>query len=180
MLNPFQRGGVALYLGAKAGWSLANDHMMMGVPRRPVPSFDTPQAAATYYQGHGNLYTGDPLYGAADLYTHPNRVQAAIEIGPEQQRRTFIDCDDVAGWYLTALRGKPGITARIVTLVDAHLVGSHVICVGLHNGQPFGLDTNGYRDLPDLTEATLCKVWSDLYASEGYTYVAALDTPYPF
>lgn len=175
---------VARFLEAKASWSAWNDSVMAGAPRLAVPTFASPQAAADYYfRERGNPYTGDPLYGALDHYLNPQRLQAGLAAGPDALRRLWIDCDDVAGWYLHATAGIPGLSTKVVTLIDPELSlanGSHVILAGTFAGQPFGLDTSGYRALPDLDEATLCRVWGALYAERGFEYVGAVDTPYPF
>lgn len=175
---------VARFLEAKASWSAWNDSIMAGAPRLVVPTFASPEAAADhYFRQLGNPYTGDPLFGALDHYLNPQRLQAALAAGPDAVRRLWIDCDDVAGWYLHATAGIPGLTAKIITLVDPELSfanGSHVILAGAHNGQAFGLDTNGYMPLPDLSEATLCQTWGRLYADHGFAYIGAVETPYPF
>ena len=178
------RALAASYLTAKGEWSRINDQIMAGTPRAPVPQFSSPQAAADYYfVGRGNPYTGDPLRGALDYYLHPERLQAGLEGGPDEWKKLHIDCDDVAGIYLKMIQHLPGMDARIFTVVDARFTlnnMSHVICAGSWNGQAFGLDTNGYRPLPNVTEATLCQVWNAIYASYGANYVIALETPYPF
>lgn len=176
---------VAGYLDAKAALSIAADKTIWARNQRlAVPRFHSPEAAAHYYQVEmGNPYTGDPLYGALDNYIDPELLQAGIEAGPDAWSRLWIDCDDVAGWYLHAVAGIPGCSARIVTLVDTEITfrnGSHVILAGELGGQAFALDTNGYRPLPDLEEATLCSVWAAIYAEAGYTYAGAVETPYPF
>lgn len=181
MLTPQQRATALAYLDLKRDWSVANDRFLLGVPRAPVPQFNGPAAAAAYYQHQkGNPYTGDPIWGVLDFYTDPRRLQAALNAGPDAVRRLFIDCDDVAGWYLAALRQMPGYQAHIMTLIDERIVGSHVICVYQGPGGCGALDTNGHRALPNLDEATLCEVWSSIYAGNGYHYIGALATPYPF
>lgn len=180
MLAPQQRAAVIAYLDLKRGWSVANDAFTLGAPRAPVPRFGSPAEAAAYYQQKGNPYTGDPAWGALDFYTDPRRLQAALEAGPDAVKRLFIDCDDVAGWYHAAVRQMPGYTSHLVTLIDERIVGSHVICVYQGPGGAGALDTNAHRPLPDLNEATLCGVWSNIYAGNGYRYIGAIATPYPF
>lgn len=176
MLDTLTRAGVEAYLQAKAQWSIANDALRWWEPRRSVPVFHSPGEVAAYVARLA--YTGDPLGGVADFYANPQRLAAAIENGTARNQPA--DCDDFAGLAFVALRQIRGVEARIVTLVDAGVKGSHVICVYKH-GQTFGaIDTNGLRLLSDLSEATLCRTWSDLYKAEGYTYVLALTTPYPF
>jgi hypothetical protein len=181
MLTPVQREIALLYLESKAGWSASNDRFLAGAPRAAVPKFATPQDAVHYYKDtHGNPYTGDPLYGALDFYTAPGRLAYALEAGPEAMKHLWIDCDDVAGFYLAACRQIPGCVARIVTLIDSGIKGSHVICVGTLDGHTFGMDTNGYHALADDHEDTLCAHWTAIYTVWGYHYIGALDSPYPF
>lgn len=181
MLNTLQRGAALVYLEAKATWSAWNDRLCAGAARAEPPTFATPADAVAYYHDqHGNPYTGDPLKGVGDFYLNPKRLAAGLLAGPAAIAQLYIDCDDVAGFYLLACRAIPGCEARIVTLIDERLVGSHVICVAHHAGQVLGLDTNGLHVLPDDTEATLCATWSGIYASLGYDYIGAVDSPYPF
>jgi hypothetical protein len=179
MLTPQQRAIAEGYLNYKASWSKANDHLIWGATRSPVPALAPLGAVDVYKTQYGNPYTGDPLRGVVDFYTNPNRLQAALINGTVN--RLYIDCDDVAGWYLTAVRQVAGYSAHLLTLIDSRIVGSHVICVytGL-DGKCGGLDTNGHHDLADLTEATICEHWSALYAGNGYHYIGAVTTEYPF
>lgn len=182
MLNIQQKAFVDGYLRLKVQISQFNNQMMSSSPRRPVPKFATPYDACQYYAvTHGNIYTGDPFYGVVDIYTHPERVQAAIEIGPEQIKKTFIDCDDVACWYYAALLQMPGYTPKIITLIDSNVVGSHVLCGYTAPDGHFGvLDTNGLHYLLDLKPTTLCALWNEIYKDRGYNYIDAVDCAYPF
>lgn len=181
-LSVADRATVAGFLQAKADWSWQNhDKFKAGDQRSPVPLFLTPVGAAAYYAvAKGNPYTGDPLWGVVDFYTHPGRLAWALEQGPEAIRRLFIDCDDVAAFYLFAVQQMPGYEAQLVTLIDERIVGSHVVCLWRGGGAQGILDTNGYRVLSNLTEATICATMTDLYAGRGYHYVGACDTPYPW
>lgn len=171
---------IHLYLDAKAAASRANDWAasLRGAPRRrALPRFTQARDAWAYWAAHGAPYNGDPLWGLADFYLHPERTQALLEGVPGSGAP--VDCDDLAVWACACLRQTEGLRPRIVTLVDAGLVGSHVICVGEGHGPlRWAIDTNGYRELVDLSPAALCEEWGRIYP--GTRYVAAIDTPYPF
>lgn len=170
---------IRTYLAAKAAASRANDWAasLRQAPRRPLPRFVAPREAWSYWEAHGAPYSGDPLWGLADFYLHPQRTQALLEGVPGAAAP--VDCDDLAVWAAYCLRQTDGIRPRIVTLVDAALVGSHVICVGEGPGRlRWAIDTNGYSELPDLEPATLLEEWGRIYPDTAY--VAAIETPYPF
>ena len=95
---------VPLYLALKAGWSRANDWLVGHAKRRPIPQFSTPQAVAAYLDTHSR-YTGDPLGGALDFYTHPERLQYAFETGDWSGGIVGlrVDCDE-SSWAVAALR----------------------------------------------------------------------------
>jgi len=186
MLDAHQRDIARRFLEAKAGWSAWNDNAasFRGAPRTPVRKFQTVEAAVHYYKDEkGNPYTGDPFWGAGDLYLHPQRLQAYLD-NPPLIGKPPIDCDDVAAWYWHAVAGAPGVTdLRMVTLIDPTFTfanRSHVILAGRANGRPFTLDTNGLFWQPDTAEDTLIRCFSTLYMDHGYQYAAALDTPYPW
>lgn len=176
MFDFFTRSGVLLYLTHKNGWSWANDWACLWHPRKAAPRVASPAAAWDYLKNVP--YTGDPFGGVGDFYTHPERIVAAMAAGTAKS--LHIDCDDFALLAFHMTRQIPGCASKVVTLVDSGVKGSHVICVGTFNGQPFGLDTCGYRALPELSEATLCRVWRDIYAAQGYSYFMAVDTPSPW
>ncbi len=168
---------VALWNVFKAGWSRINDQIMRDAGRRPVPLLLSPEAAAAYLKAHGR-YVPDRFNGAFDNYTRPDRTQYAMETGDWGSMPC--DCDDWAIWAHEALRQMPGVEPYIVTLRDAGIVGSHVICVYRQGSRYGAIDTNGHRFLTDIGPATLCRVWTNLYAARGYRYVEAAITPYPF
>lgn len=170
---------IALWGIIKSLWSRVNDAMMGGAARAALPSFTSPDAAAVYLMEHA-LYTGDPGGGAADFYLHPKRLQAAMNAGPDAVKRLSVDCDDYATWAYQALLTVPECVPQIFTLLDAGLVGSHVVCAyrwGLLSGV---IDTNGHRYLINIEPDTLCSAFTDVYASRGYRYIAASPTAYPF
>lgn len=170
----------AIYLAAKSAWSRAWSWLNPSAPRRPVPRFGTPQEVSQYLMDHA-VYTGDPGGGAVDFYTPPEVFQAAMEAGKVAAARLSIDCDDYAAYAFAALRQIPGCSPQMYTLIDAGLVGSHVICAFYGPGALVGaIDTNGFHTLPDLLPNTLCKAWTAIYAREGYRYIDAVPTPFPF
>lgn len=170
---------VNLYNALKAWWSAVNNGLKLGAPRAPVSAFATPAEVGAYLMAHA-AYTGDPLGGAADFFLHPERLQAAMNEGPEALKRLSIDCDDYATWAYAALSKVPGCEPRIYTLLDTGLVGSHVVCAYTWRFRCGVIDTNGHRELPDLSERTLCDVFTAIYRTRGYRYVSATVTPYPF
>jgi hypothetical protein len=170
---------VALWNTAKSLWSRANDAIMRGANRRPVPTFATPEAAAAYLMKRA-VYTGDPGGGILDFNLHPERLQWAMDTGPDAFKGLAVDCDDYATWAWVALRSVPECQPIIYTLLDAGLVGSHVVCAYKWRTRYGVIDTNGHRFLPNIEPGTLCRVFSDLYAARGYHYVSAEPTAYPF
>lgn len=172
---------VQFYNALKAGWSRVNDFLMGGAPRRPVPKLGSPEQAGAYLMGHA-VYTGDQWGGAGDNYVNPERFQYSMETGDWSRIQT--DCDDYATWAYAALRQIPGVTPQIVTLLDAGVKFSHVICVYTQDG-PAGrhygaIDTNGHRPLANIEPGTLCKVWTGIYGPQGANYISATPTDYPF
>lgn len=189
MTEAEERQHIRTYLEKKAEWSVWNDTYVsifqsMGPPiKKRIPNFGNPEAVAAYYTKKGSPYTGDPVWGAGDHYLHPNRFYMALENGT--WRSNYIDCDDIAGFAHIACQMIPGVRSKVVTLFDRYIKGSHVICVGTDAyGRTFAIDTNGFRWLPDLDEATLCRVWRALYLNpaigQDFDYKYAIDTPYPF
>jgi hypothetical protein len=168
---------VALWNTLKSGWSRVNDQIMRGAPRRPIPSFVSPEAVGAYAIARFK-YQGDRFNGAGDNYTHPERIQYGMETGDWGNMPA--DCDDLALWAYQALKTVPGCSPYIVTLRDAGVVGSHVVCAYRQGSTCGVIDTNGHRLLTDLTSATLCRVFTEVYARLGYRYVEAVITPYPF
>lgn len=171
---------IKAYLDAKAAASRANDWAagLRGAARTlDLPRFAKPEDAAVYWHTHGAPYTGDPLWGALDFYVHPTRYQAILEGRPGSAAP--VDCDDLAVWSFACLRQTEGLTPRVVTLVDAGITKSHVICVGKgHGPQYWAIDTNGFRFLHNWSAPTLLEEWGLIYPDTAY--VAAVDTPYPF
>ena len=167
---------IPFFNSLKSLWSRVNDQVMRGAGRRPVPALASPEAVGAYLMTHGR-YTGDLAGGALDNWTHPERFQCAMETG---DWRLPIDCDDFSAWAYVALLKVPGCEPQIMTLLDAGVVGSHVVCV-YRQGEHFGvIDTNGHRSLPSRDATTLCQTFTALYASRGYRYVSATPTPFPF
>lgn len=147
-------------------------------PRSPLPAFRSPGELAAYMRQRLE-YVADPLGGALDYYTHPETVQHQIEHGGWHSQ----DCDDHAVYAYLALSRMPGIRPRLVTLVDARITMSHVVCAFRTEGGGFGvIDTNGLRFWaatikPEDEDRLLVERFGGLYRC---TYVAALTTPYPF
>ena len=168
---------IASYTQAKSGWSRAIDYIWRKEPRRPVPLFASPKDAAGYLMARAK-YTGNPLNGAADFYTNPERIQWAMETGDFTQ--LYIDCDSFAAWAYVALRKIPGCAPQIYTLLDAGLVGSHVVCAFTWNGLRGVVDTNGYRELSDVSPQAICVEFTRVYAQRGYRYIQAVATDCPW
>jgi hypothetical protein len=61
---------VALWNFLKAGWSRANDQIMRGAGRRPIPSFVSPEAVGAYAVARFK-YQGDKFNGAG-YFRHPD------------------------------------------------------------------------------------------------------------
>ncbi len=162
------------YLLNKAFWSKANDALMWWASRKKLPVHEGVMNVWWYIAAHGNPYTGDPLMGVGDFYLHPERLQASLE----NATKNFIDCDEIAGYAHVATRSIPGAKSRVVTLLDAALTGSHVICVGDYNGSKWAIDNNGFRWLLTDTPEFLCNTWSTIYPDTKF--ILAVDSPYPF
>lgn len=168
----------------KALWSLLIFLTFGAVmPQAPVPTLATPQDVASYVLRLP--YTGDPVAGVIDFSNAPTVLAGAIETGAAG--RLAIDCDDFAVLAYACLKQIKGCHPQLVTLKDASgKFGHHVICVYFQVRQPLGelargaIDTSGWRALPDATPATLCRVWTELYATRGYHYTEAHPTVYPF
>lgn len=178
---------VAFYTLMKAGWSWLADRAAGNVARRPVPRYNSPEAAAGFLMTNC-VYTGDPGKGAVDYSINPDRLQAAMESGPEAFKRLHVDCDDYAAWAVAALR-LMGADAHLITLRcrldmskpwEESNWGHHVIAVAAYKGRFLAIDTNGLRDLPDVQSKTLCDVWSAIYASRRYVYEEAVVSANPF
>lgn len=188
MLLAQARSTAAGYLAAKAAWSVANDVAVFWEERRPVPRFNHPAEIDAYVFARAE-YRLDPLWGVGDFYTSPYRAQADMEKGVKG--RLFFDCDDLAGWAYKALIQLPACRAKVITLLDARVSGSHVITVYNAGGLVGAIDTNRHRLLPALhgtdpfsnwerLEKVLCEEWGRIYAQQGYRYLFAADSPYPF
>lgn len=157
--------------------SRLNDAIKGSEPRRPVPLFSSPEVLGEWMMRHVP-YTGDPGGGTLDFYLHPERLMAAIEAG--KAHTLSVDCDDHACLAFEALR-LMGARPLLFTLIDGSgKFGHHVIC-GYGTPEGFGaIDTNGWRPLPNLTPSTLCEEWNRIYAPNGFRYVEAVPTQYPF
>lgn len=171
---------LSIFNAAKNTWSRVNDWLMGGAPRRPIQVFASPAEAAAYLQQHG-AYTGDPLGGVADFVLSPDRLQAAMEAGPEALSRLSIDCDDWSAWAFAALRQIPDCKPQLYTLWDdSGRFGHHVVCGYTWRGGAGVIDTNGHRRLVALTPEQLCVTFTSIYTSRGYHYTAARPHDYPF
>lgn len=130
--------------------------------RIPVPALNPEELAALLKAAapkdkpnQPTPYTGDWLFGALDSYLSPKRFAYVLtSANPAMLVQGYrIDCDDVAILAHEALRQHPDVEwSKVVTLVHAWVIKSHVICVGkLKDGRGFTLDTNGliYHDRVD-------------------------------
>lgn len=168
---------IDLYSAAKSSWSRLNDWIKGGEPRRPVPTFASPEELGAWMQANVP-YTGDPGGGALDFYLHPERLMAAIENGTAKNLN--VDCDDWATFAFCTLR-LMGARPLLFTLRDDSGKFGHHVVVGYGSPEGFGaIDTNGHRKLPNLTSKTLCDEWDRIYASWGFRYGEAVPTVYPF
>lgn len=182
-LSDADRQHVAAYLQWKCDVSWQNhDKFKANDARRSIPLFRSAAEAGDYYfVKKANPYTGDPLWGVVDVIIHPGRLQHALEVGPDAIRRLPIDCDDAAYWYACAVTKMAGYEAQVVTLIDHRIIGSHVVCLWRGHGKQGVLDTNGYRELPDLAEATVCAAFTAIYKPRlGYDYRGACESPFPW
>lgn len=150
------------------------------VTRSRLPRFESPNAVADYLRRYF-IYTGDPISGVVDFFTHPEVMQYHFERGPNATRTLALDCDDLACYAWLALRGIPDCNPILYTLQDdSGKMGHHVVCGYVYKGSRGVIDTNGIRPLPDLNSGTLCATFTQVYASQGYRYTAAVPTAYPF
>ena len=152
-------------------------------PRSTVKKVLTPEAAEHYYKVEcGNPYAPDPLFSVFDCYTPPECLQWALENGGPLAVGMAADCDDASLLYLKMLEDSPLVSdLQLVTIIDSGIRGCHVIAArGRYQGRVFVLDTNGLAYLPDDTEETLCTHFTALYSRQGYNYIAAVPTRYPF
>jgi hypothetical protein len=180
---------IQLYNTLKNIFSIAIDVITgNSVTRTPLIHFSDPRGVAAYLQTMAK-YTGDPGYGIVDFSTNPQVFMSAMLAGAMVGKdaafaNMHIDCDDYAAFAFAACYNIPGVAGKIYTLLDSGLVGSHVIYVGYYKSQFFGIDTNGYRNLPDAEDKTICDTWSRVYAKvpgfPGYNYISATPTPFPF
>lgn len=168
---------VTFWNNAKSLWSRINDWVMRDAKRRQIPSFESPHGVSLYLSRYF-VYRGDRFGGAGDNYTNPERLQYAMETGDWGGMPT--DCDDLAIWAYRALLTIPECQPVIVTLRDAGVSGSHVICTYRWHSVCGVIDTNGNRTLPNLDAETLCSTFNEIYKTLGYRYVEAVTTDYPF
>jgi hypothetical protein len=149
---------------------------LSGGPRRPIPTFETPQAAWDYLAAR-YTYTGDPLNGALDFYVHPEKFQWGLETGVAH--KLSVDCDDVAAWAYVALR-QMGADPHLAAIYDEGLRGAHCICLYVHKGRVGAIDTNGHVLLPNLRDETLMHHWTNVYRDRGYVYRTVVTLSFPF
>lgn len=151
------------------------------LPRRPIGPFATPLEAWQYLEAR-YTFTGDKLFGLkVDFYMDPLKFQYMLEQGKAFAAKFPIDCDDVASWSFIALSTVPGCKPQVKVLYDAppFFRGCHCICVYELDGTFGSIDTNGHHTLPDLSDATLCKTWSDIYYTQGFRYQEAVTVNSP-
>lgn len=171
------KGRVRAYLAAKEGWSRAFA-WLDGSKRNPLPPFGDHEELATYMETRLR-YVPDPLGGAIDFYTHPERTQWELDNSWPR------DCDDYASYAFLALSRLPGYEPRMVTVVDRGLKWSHVICLFRQGHRAFVLDTNGLNELrpgmsptQDLDQAK--DLMQEFYGPSGARYGLMVPHRYPF
>jgi hypothetical protein len=162
----------------KQGFSAVVDWTFMAtLPRRPIGPFTTPLAAWQYLEAR-YTYTGDPWNGRIDLVLNPYKLQGLLEKGKEFAKRLPVDCDDVAAWAFKALQTIPGCKAKMFAIYDPFPSPmAHCICVYELNGKYGAIDTNGHRELPDLSSTSIMGEWSRIY---NVTYTVINEVYIPF
>ena len=148
--------------------------------REQVKQFDSPEEVANYLSEHF-IYTGDPLNGAGDFYTHPEAMQAAFSAGRVATSKLSLDCDDCAVYAYVALKTISGCRPLLYTIYDSSgNWGHHVICC-FKMGERYGvIDVNGLNELPSLNTKIICELFNKIYNSRGYVYTSCIYTPFPF
>jgi hypothetical protein len=170
---------VQLWNILKAVWSIIIS--LIDYPERePIKQFDSPEQVAEYL-AQNFIYTGDPLNGAGDFYTHPQVMQAAFTAGRVATSNLWLDCDDCAVYAYAALKTVPGCRPLLYTIYDSSgNWGHHVIC-GFKIGEKYGvIDVNGLNELPSLNTKIICELFTNIYKSRGYVYTSCIYTPFPF
>lgn len=163
----------------KAAWS--NAILLLGGPKREsIKEFTSPEEVALYLQ-ENFIYTGDPLGGAGDFYTHPEEMQAAFNSGKEAVSKLHLDCDDCATYAYAALKTIPNCKPLLYTIYDSSgNWGHHVICCYRYDNKFGVIDTNGLNRLPSLNGKIICELFTKIYKPRGYVYTACVYTPFPF
>lgn len=170
---------VTFWNSLKAAWSNAI-FLLSGPKREPVRQFASPEEVAEYLQEHF-IYTGDPLSGAGDFYTHPEEMQAAFNSGRDMTMKLFLDCDDCATYAYAALKTIQGCKPILYTIYDGSgNWGHHVICCFRIDERYGVIDTNGLNELPSLDPKIIRELFTKIYKSRGYVYTACVYTPFPF
>lgn len=170
---------VTLWNALKTIWS--NLLLLISGPaREPVRQFSSPEEVADYL-AQNFIYTGDPLSGAGDFYTHPEEMQAAFNMGRSATNKLYLDCDDCATYAYAALKTIPNCKPILYTIYDnSGNWGHHVICC-FKIGERYGvIDTNGLNDLSSLNPKIICELFTTIYKSRGYVYTSCVYTPFPF
>lgn len=162
----------------KQGFSAVVDWTFMAaLPRKPIGPFANPLAAWLYLEAR-YTYTGDPWDGRIDLVLNPYKLQGALERGKEFAKRLPVDCDDVAAWAYKALLTIPGCKAKMYAIYDPYPAkNAHCICVYELNGKFGAIDTNGHRELSDLSRVTILREWGRIY-SITYTVINEVHIPF--
>jgi len=145
--------------------------------RSRLPMF-TSHLELADYMANNFRYVPDPAGGALDFYTHPERTQYEIEA---HSHAWPCDCDDYAVYAYQALTQMPGYTPQILTLVDAGIKWSHVICLFHHGPEVWILDTNGLNSYIGALGGILSVGTSNVSGSEklqvsGNAYVSGAIT----
>lgn len=170
---------VSIWNNLKTAWSNAIS-LLNGPKRTPVKKFTSPEEVA-FYLYENFIYTGDPLGGAGDFYTHPEEMQAAFNSGSDAVRKLFLDCDDCATYAYAALKTIPNCKPILYTIYDkSGNWGHHVICCFRINDYYGVIDTNGFNELPSLHPKIICELFTRIYKSRGYVYTECVYTPFPF
>lgn len=171
---------IQLWNSLKTTWSRFNDWLMWAQPRAPLPEFLSVDEFAQYLFARFT-YRADPLNGAADFFTHPERFQWAL-LNPDKSSGVARDCDDLATYAFACLKKIHGVSPSIYTLYDnSGKFGHHVVCTFTAPGGVRGvIDTNGLKYLTDTSTRALCRHFTSVYASLGYTFTEAVYTEYPF
>lgn len=174
---------IGLYLNLKNLWSRVNDYFVQSQGRAPLPQYNNVLDFCTYLFDKYK-YRSDPLFGAADFVTHPERFQWAL-LNPDKAGHVSTDCDDLAAYAYAVLKTIPGVVPKMYTLFDSSgKFGHHVVCsfaLTVSGRTSYGvIDTNGLAWLPNGDTKHLLTRFNNVYKDLAFNFTEAYPTEYPF